>query len=82
MLLNRWASVLCLVGNGHSDCTHKNIAFLKLFPLVLGVWMWGDSLANKRILFITDNDSVVHGINHQTSKNKEELHLLRQQVLT
>jgi len=44
--------------------------------------MWGDSLANKRILFFTDNDSVVHVINQQTSKNKELLYLLRQLVLT
>ena len=64
------------------DWTHKNIAFLELFPIVLGVQMWGDSLANKRILFFTDNDSVVHVINQQTSKNKELLYLLRQLVLT
>lgn len=43
--------------------------------------MWGDSLANKRILFFTDNNSVVHVINRQTSKNKELLYLLRQLVL-
>ena len=69
-------------GKWPADWTHKNIAFLELFPIVLGVQMWGDSLANKRILFFTDNDSVVHVINHQTSKNKELLYLLRQLVLT
>ena len=69
-------------GKWPADWTHKNIAFLELFPIVLGVQMWGDSLANKRILFFTDNDSVVHVINQQTSKNKELLYLLRQLVLT
>jgi len=64
-----------------SDCTHKIIAFLELFPIVLGVQMWGDSLANKLILFFPDNDSVVHVINRQTSKNKEFLCLLFQLVL-
>lgn len=68
-------------GKWPSDCTHKNIAFLELFPIVLGVRMWGDSLANKLILFFTDNDSVVHLVNRQTSKNKELLCLLRQLLL-
>jgi len=44
--------------------------------------MWGDSLANKRILFFTDNDSVVHMIYQQTSKSEELLYLLRQLFLT
>jgi len=69
-------------GKWPSDWTHKNIAFLELFPIVLGVRMWGDSLANKRILFFTDNDSVVHVINQQTFENKESLYLLRQLFLT
>lgn len=69
-------------GKWPSDWTHKNIAFLELFPIVLGVRMWGDSLANKRILFFTDNDSIVHVINRQTSKDTELLQLLCQLVLT
>ena len=69
-------------GKWPSDWTHKNITFLELFPIVLGVQMWGESLANKRILFFTDNDNVVHVINRQTSKNRELLQLLRQLVLT
>ena len=69
-------------GKWPSDCTHKNIAFLELFPIVPGVQMWGESLANKRILLFTDNDSVVHVINWQTSKHRELLQLLRQLVLT
>ena len=68
-------------GKWPSDWTHKSIVFLKLFPIVLGVQMWVDSLANKRILFFTDNDSTVHVINRRTSKNRELLYLLRQLVL-
>ena len=64
-----------------SDCTHKNIVFLELFPIVLQVRMWGDSLTNKLIFFFTKNDSVVYVINRQTSKYKELLCLLRQLVL-
>ena len=63
-------------GKWPSDWTHKNIAFLELFPIVLAMQMWGESLANKRILFFTDNDSVVQVINRQTSKNKELLQLV------
>ena len=68
----------CAYGKWPSDRTHKNIALLELFLIVLGVRMRGDTLANKRILIFTDNDSVVHVINQQTSKKKELLHLLRQ----
>ena len=69
-------------GKWPSDWTHKNIAFLELFPMVLAMQMWGESLANKRILFFTDDDSVVQVINRQTSINKELLQLLRQLALT
>ena len=44
--------------------------------------MWGDFLANKRILFFIDNGSAMHVISRQTSKNTELLYLLRQLVLT
>ena len=68
-------------GKWPTDWTHKSIALLKLFPTVLGVQMWVDSLANKRVLFFTDNDGTVHVINLRTSKNRELLYLRRQLVL-
>ena len=36
-----------------------NIAFLELFPIVLVVHVWGSLMANKRIIFFSDNAAVV-----------------------
>lgn len=41
----------------------KNIAFLEFFPIVVGVVMWSSQLANKRVLFYSDNASVIQIIN-------------------
>ena len=43
--------------------------------------MWAARLKNKRVLFYSDNESVVHVINKQTSKHKGLLALVRQLVL-
>lgn len=61
---------------------NKNIAILELFPIVLGLALWHDELANKKILFYTDNESVVQVINNQTSKDQSLLSLVRFLVLT
>ena len=68
-------------GKWPPNWNQKNIAFLELFPIVLGVHMWGESLRNRRVLFFSDNESVVHVINKQTSKDKGLLQLIRQLVL-
>lgn len=43
-----------------------NICFLEFFPIVIGLSMWCQELRNKRVLFMTDNESLVHVINKQT----------------
>jgi hypothetical protein len=58
-----------------------NIAVKELLPIVLAVRRWGDQLANSRLLFLTDNQSIVHVINKQTSKHKLIMHLVRQLVV-
>ena len=60
----------------------KDISFLELYPIVIGLVMWADRLQNQRVLFVSDNESVVHIINKQTTKDKGLLMLLRQLVLT
>ena len=71
-------------GRWPTDWTHKNIAFLELFPIVLGVRIWAESLANKWVLLFTDNESVIHVINCQTSNliRKELLYHIYELVLT
>jgi len=59
----------------------NNICFLEFCPLVVGLSTWCSKLKNKRVLFMTDNESVVHVINKQTAKGTKMLRLLRAMVL-
>ena len=59
----------------------QDISVLELYPIMLGVHLWASRLKNKRVLFYSDNESVVHVINKQTSKHKGLLALVRQLVL-
>ena len=59
-----------------------NIAFLELFPIVLAVHVWGSLMANKRIIFFSDNAAVVDIVNKQTSRHKDIMVLLRDLVLS
>ena len=57
-----------------------NIAIKELLPIVLAVRMWGNLLANKRILFFTDNEAIVHVINKQSSREPSIMNLVRSLV--
>ena len=57
-----------------------SIAFLELFPIVVGLQLWGADLANKRVLLWSDNQAVVAVVNAQTSKCPMIMHLVRQLV--
>ena len=57
-----------------------NIAILELYPIVLAIHLFGYCLANKRILFSTDNLAIVHVLNKQTSKDKNIMCLMRNLV--
>ena len=59
-----------------------NIAFLELSPIVLAVHVWGSLMANNRIIFFSDNASVVDFVNKQTSRHKDIMVLLRDLVLS
>ena len=59
----------------------NNICFLEFFPIVVGLSTQCSELRNKRVLFMTDNESVVHVINKQTAIDPKMLGLLRAMVL-
>jgi len=59
-----------------------NITFLEFFPIVLALRVWGKSMAKKCVLFYTDNAALVEIINHQTSKHRLVMILVRDLVLT
>ena len=59
-----------------------NIALLELFPIVIAVHIWGSFMADKRVIFFSDNAAVVDIINNQTSKHPGIMVLLRDLVLS
>lgn len=63
------------------DLAQYHIAVKELFPIVLALEIWGVALADKKILFMTDNMAIVHVINKQTCKDKVLMKLVRRLVL-
>jgi len=59
-----------------------NIAILELVPIVLAVHIWGACMADKCVIFFSDNAAVVDIINKQTSKDRAIMVLLRDLVLS
>ena len=73
---NRW-----FAGTWHPDCLRLNIALLELYPIYAALVIWVDHFRNKCIHIISDNMSVVHIINHFTSKDDQIMILVRLLVL-
>lgn len=59
-----------------------NITFLEFFPIVIALHIWGPTMANKCVCFVTDNSALVEVINRQTSKHKLIMLLIRDWLLT
>ena len=75
---NKWAQ-----GRWPVEILAKNysIAFLELFPIVVGIQLWGTQLANTKVLFWSDNQTVVHVVNALTSKCAHIMKLVRMLVV-
>lgn len=58
-----------------------NIAVLEFYPIVLAIHLWGSEIRNRSVVCHTDNMSIMHVINNQTSKNPMLMNLLRRLVL-
>ena len=61
---------------------HFNITFLEFFPIVIALRIWGPLMANRCVIFNTDNAALVDIINHHTSKHNLVMILVRDLVLT
>ena len=59
----------------------NNITFLELFPILVSLHLFGNSIKNKKVLFHCDNMAVVEIINQQTSKCPRVMDLVRPLVL-
>ncbi|XP_062597918.1 uncharacterized protein LOC134259342 [Saccostrea cucullata] len=67
--------------HGWPEECYRDITFLELVPIVLGVMIWAESLRNKKLLLHIDNLSLVYIINNKSSKNKRIMILVRMLVL-
>lgn len=63
------------------DLAGCQIAIKELFLIVLALEIRGPLLANKKLLFITNNMAIVHAINKQTLQEKGLMKLIRRLVL-
>lgn len=54
-----------------------SIAWQELFAIVVACHMWGNTFANKRIIFYCDNESVVHIVNSKRSRIPRVMDLVR-----
>ena len=73
---NEWVQ-----GNWPETWREREITIKELYPIVLSTYLWADQLENKNVMFYTDNMSVVHIINTQTSRDKNIMILVRKLVL-
>ena len=64
------------------QCKSLHITILELYPIVLAMLIFGSHLSNRCVLFLTDNQAVVHIINKQTSRDKKIMILVRLLVTT
>ena len=70
-----------LYGQSPSNWLGHNIIVLEMFPIVISLSIWVSELANKCVLFHTDNLGLVDIINKKTMKDNKLLVLLRELVL-
>ena len=59
----------------------NSIAWMEFFPILVVVTLWGNILKGKRIIFRSDNMSVISIINKQTSRSPKIMKLMRFFVL-
>lgn len=59
----------------------RDISFLELVPILMALYIWGEKMANKRILFRTDNLGLVAILNKQTSKSGYVMCFVRKLVI-
>jgi hypothetical protein len=60
---------------------HRNIAILEFYPIVLSLCLWGHGMANRSVLFFTDNEALVYVINKQSCRDKTLMQFVRKLLL-
>lgn len=57
-------------GKWPNSWLHQNIAMLEFYPIVLSLHLWGHTMQNRCILFLTDNEALVYVINKHSCRDK------------
>ena len=68
-------------GKWPNSWLHQNIAMLEFYPIVLSLHLWGHTMQNRCILFLTDNEALVYVINKQSCRDKNLMFFVRKLVL-
>ena len=68
-------------GKWPASWRHRTIACLEFYSIVLILYLWGKDMTNRRILFFTDNEALVHVINKQSCWDKDLMTFVRKLVL-
>ena len=74
---SRWFMILF-----DSEWVSYSIAVRELYPIAISLYLWGNTLRDRRLVFHCDNASIVEVINRQTSKDDKIMILLGQLILT
>ena len=64
-----------------ADRVSISLSVLEFFPFLLSILIWGGSMRNRRILFFTDNEALVHVINRSSFRNPRLMFFVRHLVL-
>ncbi len=67
--------------SGYARILLERITFKELLPIVIAVDLWGNKLANHKIMFLSDNSAVVDIINKLSSKHTVLMSLVRRLVV-
>ena len=69
-------------GEWPTEWKKYSISVLELYPIVLAVETWANTMANQCVLLYTDNEAIVSVINKQTARDPILMILVRRLVLT
>ena len=69
------------MGSWGDALTNTHITILEMYPIVLALYLWGDTLQNSCVLFHSDNEAVVEILNKQSSKDPTIMILVRRFVI-
>ena len=70
-----------LYGSWPKSCESLGITIFELYPIVLGVYLFADEMANTKLVIYSDNLAVVHILNNLNSTDPRIMKIVRKLVL-